>query len=282
MSDRLKGLSPQEKAACLITESARSCRYPVGREGPTGGVDAMLTLRDGRQAAFEVTALAAVDAVQTDALLGRDDFSSPSPGQWWWTVQVGSRRNLPRLRTSYSHIALLREAEGVTRPEHLWRRHQALDADVVWLVEDSTSDMWGHPGLPAVDGDKVRDTMVVPAGRGGEVDHSLYGLNQALLDAFAEPAMPRHSRSSPARKQTSGTCSSRYTAMLCPSPSLTRAGPAPASPPEPPPAWHRGPSGGVIATHSFPATNRYPASSGSNVVVSTVSPTLCNCATSSS
>jgi len=57
----------------------------------------------------------------------------------------------------------------------------------VWLVEESTSDMWGHPQVAAVDGDKIRDTMVVPAGRGGGVDHSLAGLKQALIEAFAKP-----------------------------------------------------------------------------------------------
>lgn len=193
MSDRLEGLSRQEKAGCLIDErvlGAVATTWDV--DGRQGVVDAMLTLPDGRQAAFGVTALAAVGALQTDALLGSDDFGWPAPGQWWWTVQVGSRRDLPRLRTSYSRIALLCEAAGVTRPEQLWRRHEDVDPDVVWLVEESTSDMWGHPEVPTVDGDKVRDTMVVPAGRGGGVDHSLGGLKQALLEAFAVPPMPRH------------------------------------------------------------------------------------------
>lgn len=193
MGNRLKGLSRQEKAACLIAEKVLGAvATPWDVQGRQGVVDAMLTLSDGRQAAFEVTALAAVDALQTDALLDRDDFGWPSPGLWWWTVQVGSPRDLPRLKASYSRIALLCEAANVTRPKQLWIRHKNVDPDIAWLVEESTSDMWGHPEVAAVDGDRVRETMVVPAGRGGGVDHSLVGLNQALLEAFAEPPMPRH------------------------------------------------------------------------------------------
>ena len=193
MTDRLKGLSRQEKAACLIAERVLGAvAAPWDVDGRQGVVDAMLTLPDGRQAAFEVTALAAVGALQTDALLGQDDFGWPPPGQWWWTIQVGSPRDLPRLKTAYGRIALLCEAAGVSRPEQLWLRHEDVDPDVAWLVEESTSDMLGHPDVAAVDGDKVRYTMVVPAARGGGVDHSLAGLRQALAEAFAVPPMPRH------------------------------------------------------------------------------------------
>lgn len=95
--DRLDGLSRQEKAACLITEKvlgAIARAWDV--HGRQGVVDAMLTLPDGRQAALEVTALAANGAFQTDALLGRDDFGWPSPGRWWWTVQVVGHRETCR------------------------------------------------------------------------------------------------------------------------------------------------------------------------------------------
>lgn len=128
MSDRLEGLSPQEKAACLIAEKVLGAvATPWDVDGRQGVVDAMLTLPGGARAAFEVTALAAVGARQTDALLGRDDFGWPSPGQWWWTVQVGSPRDLPRLRGAYSRIALLCEAAGVTRPAQLWHGPEEVD-----------------------------------------------------------------------------------------------------------------------------------------------------------
>jgi hypothetical protein len=193
MSDRLKGLSRQEKAACLVAERVLGAvATPWDVNGRQGVVDATLTLPDGRRAAFEVTSLAAVGALQTDALLGRDNFGWPSAGRWWWTVQVRSPRDLPRLKASYASISLLCEAAGVTRPEQLWRGHGSVDPDVAWLVGESSSTMWGHPDVATVDGDKVRDVMVVPAGRGGGVDHALTGLHQALAEAFAVPPMPKH------------------------------------------------------------------------------------------
>lgn len=193
MHPQLEGLSPQEKAACLIAErvlGAVATAWDV--DGRQGVVDAMLALPDGRQAAFEVTALAAVGALQADALLGRDGFGWPSPGQWWWSVHVGSPRDLPHLRTAFNRVVLLCEAAGVTRPENLLGGHDDVDPDICWLVEESTSNMCGHPNVHAVDGDKVRNTMVVPVGRGGGVDHSLSGLREALAEAFGEPPMPRH------------------------------------------------------------------------------------------
>lgn len=193
MPDRLEGLSAQEKAACLVAEKvlgAVATAWDVN--GRQGVVDAMLALPDGRQAAFEVTAVAADGALQLDALLGDDDFTWPSPGRWWWTIRVGSRRDLPRLRDSYRRIALLCEAVGATRPEQLWDRGGNVDRDVAWLVDESSSGMWGHSDVPAVDEDRVRNTLVVPAGRGGGVDHSLSGLAQALSEVFDEPHIQRH------------------------------------------------------------------------------------------
>ena len=192
MSDRLEGLSRQEKAACLIAERVLGAvATPWDVEGRQGVVDATLTLPDGRQAAFEVTALAAAGALQTDALLGRDDFGWPSPGQWWWTVQVGSPRDLPRLRTSYRRIALLCEAAGVTRPEQLWRRHEDVDPDVVWLVEESTSDMRATRKCPRSTAPRFATPWSFQLAVAGSRP-LLRGLRQALLAAFAEPPMPRH------------------------------------------------------------------------------------------
>ncbi len=54
--------------------------------------------------------------------------------------------------------------------------------------------MWGHSEVPAVDGDRVRDVMVVSAGRGGGVDTSLVGLHAALVEAFDEPGVAKHLR----------------------------------------------------------------------------------------
>ncbi|MCP2321460.1 hypothetical protein ACFYT3_24965 [Nocardia amikacinitolerans] len=190
--DRLKGLKPQEQAACLIAErvlDAVATPWDVG--GRIGAVDAMLTLPDGSRAAFEVTALAADGAIQTDSLLDKDDNSWPLPGKWWWTIRVGAPRDIPRLRGAYSKIALACEAAGVEDPWQLLRRGYP-DPDLQWLVEESASSMAGHATVPAVDGSQVRTAMVVPTGRGGFVAGSLIGLRPALADVFSQSHFPRH------------------------------------------------------------------------------------------
>ncbi|WJD97680.1 hypothetical protein [Streptomyces antimycoticus] len=152
----------------------------------------MLHFPNGRRAAFEVTALAADGALQIDSLLKRDDYSWPSPGDWWWTIQVGSPCDLPRLKACYARIALLCESRRVDRPEIIWRMDRDLDPDLVWLIEESSSDMWGHPQVPAIEGDTRRDVMVVPEGRGGVVDLTLDGLRDVLVEEFSRPHMIKH------------------------------------------------------------------------------------------
>lgn len=120
VTDRLVGLTRQERAACLIAErvlGATAQAWDVG--GRQGAVDAMLTLADGRRAAFEVTALAGDRALQLEALLGATDFEWPRVGQWWWDIQVGSVRDLPGLQERYQRIIAFCEAQGVERPQHL-------------------------------------------------------------------------------------------------------------------------------------------------------------------
>lgn len=191
VEDRLDGLKPDEKAACVIAErvlGARAQAWDV--EGKQGAVDAMLTLPDGRRAAFEVTKLAAEGALQLDALHG-PNFEWPVPGRWWWDIQVGSVRDLPDLRERYTRIISLCEQLGVERPEQLAYRQDVDDPDINWL-EKSASSMWGHSQVPAIDGDRVRNVMVVPGGRGGGVDRSLTGLAGALTDVFADGHLARH------------------------------------------------------------------------------------------
>ncbi|MEU2031102.1 hypothetical protein [Nocardia amamiensis] len=190
--DRLQGLKPQEQAACLIAERLLGAvATPWDVNGRSGAVDAMLALPDGRHAAFEVTALAADGALQTDNLLYQDDNSWPLPGRWWWTIYVGAPDDIPRLRDAYGKVALACEAAGVEQPRELLRRGD-LDPDLRWLVEDSESTMWGHSQVPAVEGPKVRTATVMPAGRGGFVAGSLTGLRAALEDAFSRAHFPRH------------------------------------------------------------------------------------------
>jgi hypothetical protein len=56
----------------------------------TNAVDTILTLQDGRKAAFEVTNLAGEGALQLAMLLAKDKHKWPLPGDWWWTIEVGS------------------------------------------------------------------------------------------------------------------------------------------------------------------------------------------------
>jgi integrase-like protein len=72
-------LDRQEKAACLtavrVLEGAEAEAWDIG--GRIGAVDAILTLRDGRKAAFEVTNLAAEGALQLAMLLAKDNHKWP-------------------------------------------------------------------------------------------------------------------------------------------------------------------------------------------------------------
>lgn len=190
--DRLDELKPEEKAACLIAERVLGVVAEAWDIKPRQGVvDAMLTYPDGRRAGFEVTVLADDGALQTGSLLARDSNRWPRPGQWAWTVDVGSPADLPRLKGCYARIALLCEAAGASRPLDLWTRQLDPDPDIAWLVEESASDMFGYPQAPA-EGKEARDVMVVPAARGGTVDDGLVGLRSALEAAFQTPHMVRH------------------------------------------------------------------------------------------
>src|SRR3954453_15945036 len=195
MTGRLGDLRDEERFACVLAERVTGgVAQAWDVHGRQGVVDAVLTLPDGRQAAFEVMLYDENYALHLDKLLSADDNHWPAVGEWWWTIQIGSRSDLPRLRRSYKRIVQLGEAAGVARPEQLGSRYLDVDADIAWLVEESSSDMWGHPDVPAVDGDRVRDVMVVPAGRGGGVDTSLAGLYAALVEAFDQPGVANHLR----------------------------------------------------------------------------------------
>ena len=67
----------------------------------------MLTLPARRTAAFEVMGYDEDYGIHLDKLLYADDYHWPAVGRWWWTIQVGSRSDVPRLRESYERIVLL-------------------------------------------------------------------------------------------------------------------------------------------------------------------------------
>ncbi|MFJ8730341.1 hypothetical protein [Streptomyces bauhiniae] len=192
MSETLRDLPADERAACLVAErvlGAKAIPWDVG--GRDGAVDAFLIFPSGKRAAFEVTKLAADGALQIDSLLGKDNHAWPTPGRWWWSIEIGSPRDIPRLRKCYARIAMLCEQNNANSPYILWRRNFE-DADLNWLIEESDSEMHGYPSIAAVDGGLKRDVMVVPSGRGGGVDRLLLGLRSDLEDAFSRPHMARH------------------------------------------------------------------------------------------
>lgn len=183
----LQSLARQEREACLIAELALGAVAEAWDDGNRrGAVDAMLTLRDGRKAAFEVTNLAAKGALQTASLLARDNHKWPLPGKWFWTIDVGSPEDLKRLKGSYQKIILLCEAAGDPYPERRLGWDPSADPDLQWLVR-SKSIMVGHPDHLA---STMRNphAMVVPASGGGFIDESLSGFAAELRAAFAKSA----------------------------------------------------------------------------------------------
>lgn len=176
----LSELKEQEQAACVIAErSLGVVAEPWDRNGLQGVPDARLHLADGRTAAFEVTELVLQSAKHTEALLARDGHTWPTPGKWSWTINVGSPRDLPRLREAYTQVILICESVGVQYPTQIAWGPEA-DENVRWLVQESSCSMTGHP--------EVRDpyVMVVPEAGGGVVDTNLAGLNEALAESFSQ------------------------------------------------------------------------------------------------
>lgn len=185
----LQGLGRQEREACLIAERALGAVAEAWDvDGRQGAVDAMLTLRDGRKAAFEVTNLAAKGALCTASVLARDNHRWPHPGKWHWRIEVGSAEDLQRIKATYGKIILLCEAAGEPDPRRIgWGLSP--DPDLRWLAQ-SKSAMVGDPGLPAKD----TGAAVVPAPGGGVTDHAMSGFAAELGKAFESPHISSHFR----------------------------------------------------------------------------------------
>jgi hypothetical protein len=187
-------MSLQERFACGVAERVTGVvarAWDVG--GKQGAVDAMLTLLDGREAAFEVTTVGRQDALHTVSLLGHDNYKWPAAGEWWWSISVGSAQDIPRLKLVYRRIARLCEAAGVQRPEDLpYRDPSRTDEDIAWLTNESSSSMTGHRTVLAEDASRSRGTSVMPSGDGGAVDEELIGLRAALEAAFATGNLAGH------------------------------------------------------------------------------------------
>lgn len=194
MSDPLAGLSRQERLACRVAERVLGAKAQAwDTHGRQNAVDAMLTLSDGRRAALEVTRIDTGLALQLEGELARSDFHLPAVGRWWWDITLESVRDLPELRLRYARLITLAETLGVTRPEHISLQTDLSNTDLTWLAEHPDVSMLGHPDVPSRDGDRVRDVMVMPGGRGGIVDPSMSGLGALLKRLFADSKhMPKH------------------------------------------------------------------------------------------
>jgi hypothetical protein len=185
-------MATDKQAACLIAvrvlEAVEAEAWDIpGREGV---VEAMLTLQDSRKAAFEVTNLAAEGALKLAMLLVKDKHKWPLPGNWWWTIEVGSLEDLRRLKGCYENIILICERAGEPYPYQIaWE--PSAHPDLQWLVSESSSLMTGYPNQLAKDL-KNPGAMVTPRAGGGFIDESLSGFADALRGAFKSPHIQRH------------------------------------------------------------------------------------------
>jgi hypothetical protein len=188
----LEKLDRQERAACLLAvhvlDVAEAEAWDVG--GRQRAVDAMLTLRDGRKAAFEVTNLGEDDALDLARLLGNISHKWPVAGDWHWRVEVGSAADLERLEGCYGKIIRICEAAGEPYPDKVTGELSA-DPDLQWLIRESSSEMVGFPNILAKNLSHPM-TEVLPPGGAGFLDESLSGFAVGLSKAFEKPHIKRH------------------------------------------------------------------------------------------
>jgi hypothetical protein len=112
------------------------------------------------------------------------------PGKWWWTIEIGHPRDRPRLRDSYTKIILHCESVGVTDPRYLALGE--VDADLKWLVEESSVQMHGHPTVPARDEHRTRVAMITQPTTWGGSDKTFSLLDEALNAAFGKAHIQDH------------------------------------------------------------------------------------------
>jgi len=198
MNDRLDGLDVVEKVACRIVERALGVRAIAEDLPPKQGVvDAYLDYPDGRRAAFEVTRLSTDSGAMnqlSQLLEGSGVEFWPAPGEWFWTVEVGHPRDLPRLCRIFNGVALLCEELEVNDPANL--RYMVWDDDEVWRddinwIAKSSLKMYGHrprgeSSILATTGVVVSGPLIPPA-----YSRAPMSLENAITEVFASSHIQR-------------------------------------------------------------------------------------------
>jgi hypothetical protein len=185
-------LNQQERAACLLAVRVLDVAVAEAWDvrGRRRAVDAMLTLTDGRKAAFEVTNLGNQSALEIARLLANDKHKWEAAGQWYWEIEVASESDRRRLRKCYKKIIRICEGAGVASPEHLNWSADTADPDVLWLIQ-SRSSMFGYPAIP-VKNMQNPGVTVLPVSDGGVVDSSLSRFAEELAAAFETQHISEH------------------------------------------------------------------------------------------
>jgi hypothetical protein len=189
---KLECLERQEHAACLLAvrvlDVAVAEAWDIG--GRQGAVDVMLTLQDGRKAAFEVTNLGKKSALEISRLLEKDEYKWEAAGQWYWEIEVASELDRRRLKRCHKKIIGMCEGAGVSSPEELNWCDEHADPDLRWLV-NSRSSMFGYPDLP-VTRLPTPGVRVLPVSSGGVVDSSLSRFAHDFAVAFEARHISEH------------------------------------------------------------------------------------------
>lgn len=191
VTDRLAGLTDAERFAAIAVERATGAQAtPYDIDGRQGVHDFTLVYPKGRTAAVEVTSHAGPGRRQLESLLDADDYEWLNPGAWAWTLTLSDPADLPQLGRVYVSIIAVCERYGAVRPDQVpWQVREA-DPALRWLETTSVS-MFGMPDVSAVEGDRTRPVYVMPKGDGGVIDENMVGLDQAVVDLLAVPAVAR-------------------------------------------------------------------------------------------
>ncbi|GAA4406383.1 hypothetical protein GCM10023168_21140 [Fodinibacter luteus] len=179
---RLDGLRQDERFAAVLLERATGGAARAHDIGIRQGAhDLDLVLPGGRTAAVEVTTHAGTQARRSSALLGRERYTWPNPGRWWWTAEVvGSE--LARVRAAYERTITLCEAHDVTSPSALPAEVLESDPELGWLAHESASRLHGHPAAFEHDGRRPRGITVTSNHAAGQIDADLSLLPRAVSD----------------------------------------------------------------------------------------------------